>query len=109
MNNRKSGAPKGGRVHWLLWNLSPEFKNAYRLYYDYDEHNYVFERRNGRKLYDVFIVKQTSIHYWRMMYANVEKQKYECFGYQTTRILAEFMMEMYLENKIIERKTRGGE
>lgn len=91
----KVGAPKGGRVHWLLWHLSAEFKGAYELYYDYATHNYTFARHDGRKLYDVFIVKQTSTHYWRVMYANVQKQKYECFGYRNTRMIAEYMLELY--------------
>ena len=33
--NKKAGAPKGGRVHWLLWHLTREFKGAYELYYKY--------------------------------------------------------------------------
>lgn len=27
-NEQGIGAPLGGRVHWLLWCLSPEFKGA---------------------------------------------------------------------------------
>ena len=68
---------------------------AYELYYDYARHNYVFCRHSGRKLYDVFIVWQTSRHYWCVTYANCEKQKYEHFGYRTTRIIAEWMFEIY--------------
>lgn len=96
---RKAGAPKGGRVHWLLWNLPAEFKGVYELYYDYARHNYTFCRHDGRKLHDVFIVKQTSKHWWRCMYVNVKTQKYECFGYRNTRILAEYMVELYRENE----------
>ena len=94
---RKVGAPKGGRVHWLLWHLPAEFKGKYELYYDYKKHNYTFARHSGRKLYDVFIVKQTSKHWWRCMYVNLETQKYECFGYRNTRIIAEYMVELYRE------------
>ena len=97
--NRKVGAPKGGRVHWLLWHLPSEFKGAYKLYYNYAKHNYIFERRIGRQLYDVFIVKQTSTHYWRVMYANAQTQEYECFGYKNTLILAEYMFELYKKSK----------
>ena len=95
LKRSSAGAPKGGRVHWLLWHLPAEFKGAYYLYYNYAKHNYVFCRHSGRKLLDVFVVKQTSKHYWRVMYANVETQKYECFGYKNTRMIAEYMFELY--------------
>jgi len=94
---RSSGAPKGGRVHWLLWNLPSKFKGAYILSYDYASHNYIFYRMEGRRLHDVFIVQQTSKHYWHMTYANCKTQKYEHFGYRTTRIIAEVMWDIYLE------------
>ena len=93
----KAGAPKGGRVHWLLWHLPSDFKGAYRLYYNYKRHNYVFVRHSGRQVYDVFIVQQSSRHWWKVMYANCEKQKYEYFGYRNTRIIAEKMYELYIE------------
>ena len=92
---KKVGAPKGGRVHWLLWHLSAKFKGAYMLHYNYDKHNYVFVRHEGRRLLDVFIVEQSSKHWWRVMYAYPEKQIYEHFGYRNTRIIAEKMEELY--------------
>ncbi|MBQ8685140.1 MAG: hypothetical protein IJ514_03090 [Clostridia bacterium] len=95
MINGKIGAPKGGRVHWLLWHLPAEFKGAYELYYDYKKHSYVFVRHHGRALFDVFIVMHSSKHWWRMMYSCPSKKKYEYFGYRNTRILAEFMFEIY--------------
>ena len=66
------GAPKGGRVHWLLWSLPREFKNSYILAYNYDKHNYCFYRLSGHKLYDIFIISHTSKHYFRMSYFNSE-------------------------------------
>lgn len=39
-NEQGIGAPKGGRVHWLLWCLGQDFKGAYKLYYNYAYHNY---------------------------------------------------------------------
>lgn len=95
---RRAGAPKGGRVHWMLFNLPRDFKAAYRLAYNYAKHNYVFYRMSGSQLVDVFVVVQTSRHYWRVMYAHTKKQVYECFGYRTTRILGEKMYELFLEN-----------
>ena len=40
---------------------------------------------------DVFIVAQTSKHYWKCTYANVSKQKYDFFGDNTTRRIARRM------------------
>ena len=97
MMARRVGAPKGGRVHWMLFNLPADFKFAYRLSYDYASHNYIFYRMDGMHLFDIFIVVQTSKHYWRVMYAHTQKQIYECFGYKNTRILAEIMYELYIE------------
>lgn len=94
----KRGAPKGGRVHWLLWNLPTEFKRAYKLYYNYKKHNYVFMRYKYKNLIDVFIIKQSSQHWWRVMYAHPEKQVYEYFGFRSTRIIAEIMFELYKSN-----------
>ena len=43
-NEQGIGAPKGGRVHWLLWCLPPDFKRAYKLYFNYAYHRYCFYR-----------------------------------------------------------------
>lgn len=96
MNSR--GAPKGGRVHWLLWHLPSKFKGAYKYVYNYASHNYIFYRNDGRSLYDVFIVVQTSKHYWHVTYCNVKEQKYEYFGYRNTLVIAEFMWEIYINS-----------
>ena len=63
-----------GRVHWLLWNLSPLFKGRYKLSFDYAFHRYTFYRTycNGRsnRLLDCFIVVRTSKRCFRMSYMN---------------------------------------
>ena len=98
---RPVGAPKGGRVHWLLWHLSSEFLKAYTLKYDYARHNYIFLRYFRRKLYDVFVVVQTSAHYWRFMYGNAKTGRYEHFGARSTRRVAEKMYEIYVDERNI--------
>lgn len=103
---RGVGAPKGGRVHWLLFHLPREFKIKYVLSYNYAAHNYIFYRLHGRLLFDVFIVRQTSRHYWCMTYANCKLQSYDYFGYHSTKILAEKMFELYLDNKEIPLNKR---
>ena len=74
---RGVGAPKGGRVHWLLLCLSPEFKGKYKLHFDYKYHNYVFLRYDKRKLLDIFIVMRTLIHGWKCMYFNAKCLAFE--------------------------------
>lgn len=100
--SRKVGAPKGGRVHWLLWHLSKEFKKAYQLNFHYLHHNYAFYRMRGRKLYDVFLVVQTSKHYWHVTYFCDGKQKFEYFGYRNTRMIAIIMEEIWQDTDFSE-------
>ena len=101
----KIGAPKGGRVHWMLENLSKEFRQAYCINYNYschtNEHNYLFARYSGRALYDVFIIKQTSKHFWRAMYCCPSFNAYEIYSARSTAKIAvwmELLWETYTLN-----------
>lgn len=98
------GAPKGGRVHWLLIHLPNEFKAAYRLRYDYSRHNYVFYRMRRRDLFDIFIVSQTSVHYWQLTYVNFLTQDYYHFGSQSAKNIAKKMFLIYREKGIINKR-----
>ena len=100
MKKRKTGAPKGGRVHWILHALPTEFKGAYQLSYDYKYHRYVFYRMDGRKLYDFFVVVRTSKHYFRAIYCNTERQEYEFFGHYSPDRIAEKMYDLYEIDKL---------
>lgn len=100
MMKRKVGAPKGGRVHWLLFHLPADFKGAYVLEYNYDKHNYVFYRKKDDTLFDIFVVWQSSVHYWRAVYSLPAIGKYVYFGYKNTEMIACYMYELYLENNI---------
>ena len=105
MKNRKPGAPKGGRVHWILHALPSEFKGAYILSYDYKYHRYLFYRYSGKKLYDVFIVMRSSKHYFRAFYCNAEYQEYEIFGDKQPDRIAEKMYDLYE----IDKNRKAGE
>lgn len=91
----KVGAPRGGRVHWLLWNLRRDFKGAYQLSFDYVTHNYVFYRMQHRQLYDVFVVVRTSRHCWRCMYSNVNQHIFEYFSTDNSKKMALRMWLLY--------------
>lgn len=97
---RKVGAPKGGRVHWLLWHLPGEFKNSYLFDFDYLRHNYIFYRLNGSKLYDFFAVTRTSKHYFRCVYVRCQNQYIEYFGSSKSIKIAEKMYDLYLLDKV---------
>ena len=62
------------RVHWLLFDLSTDFKGYYKLLFDYAKHSYLFYRTycEGRsnRLKEVFIVIRTSKRCYRLMYYN---------------------------------------
>lgn len=100
MIKRKVGAPKGGRVHWVLWELPTEFKGAFQLRYDYAYHRYIFYRMNGRKLYDIFIINRSKkARYFRAVYVNVERNEVEFFGHKKPSAIAEKCYDLYLTDK----------
>ena len=80
-----------GRVHWLLWNLSPQFKGKYILSYDYLFHRYFFYRRKGYKIYDTFTVIRTSKRCFRVTYCNLETKQFEYFSCRTSAETAKKM------------------
>lgn len=91
------------RVHWLLHNLSRDFKGAYRLCYNYASHNYMFYRMSGRKLYDIFIVQRTSKRCFRVMYCNTETEEFQYFSCWKSSHTAKRMWYIY---KLDEKRRR---
>lgn len=65
---RRVGAPKGGRVHWVLYDLSMYVRSTYTIKFRYECHDYVLYRIWKGKLIDVFIVKRTSKRCYRTLY-----------------------------------------
>lgn len=106
--SNKIGAPKGGFVHWLVLSLPADFKKAYlfdhkvvkHIEKNYNEHHYVFYRLQGRKLYDIFVIVQTSEHYWHVTYYNARQGKYDYFGDKKTSRLARRMWFLYEIDRI---------
>ncbi len=106
MGTGKVGAPLGGRVHWLLWHLSAEFKRAYKLSFDYEYHNYHFVRHedgNIRKLpIDEYIVIRTSRRCFRCMYFNYNNNYFEYFSEKTSFAMAEHLLKLFRKIKATE-------
>lgn len=94
------------RVHWLLWNLTPEFKGKYQLIYDYAKHSYTFYRMDGRKLYDIFIVVRTSKRCWKVSYCNARTKEMQVFSCRKSINAARRMWYIY---KIDEETFPRGE
>lgn len=74
----KVGAPKGGRVHWLLINLPLYVKKNYYVNYNYPYHDYCIHRKCKKistynfAYMDLYVVKRTSRKCWRLMAFNME-------------------------------------
>lgn len=83
------------RVHWLLFNLSTEFKGAYSLVYDYSNHKYLFYRTENRKIYDLFVVVRSSKHCFRVVYANTRTKDIQYFSCRKSSICARRMYYLW--------------
>ncbi len=99
MANGRAGAPKGGRVHWLLWNLTSELKRAYVVRFDYENHNYALirypERNERRNPIDEFIVIRTSECCWRIMYYHFEQSYFEYVSAKTSNEAVKLMQSIF--------------
>ena len=102
--NRKVGAPKGGRVHWLLLNLQryPDFLRAYVCKYDYLHHKYIFYRKERRTIVDFFIVCRTSKRCFRCSYGNLELSYVEYFSTYTSAQMALRLWILYKKIEIMK-------
>lgn len=87
------------RVHWFLWNLPTNVKRAYRLYYDYEYHNYLLVRFPFGKLkpVDLFVIIRTSRRCWRCMYYHFYFNYFEYFSEKTSSMLAKKVEFTYLK------------
>lgn len=92
---RNVGAPRGGRVHWLLWNLRKDFAAAYHIKYNYARHSYLFCRYIKRDLFDTFSVVRTSRRCWRCIYCCPDCGVYEYFSTYTSKQMALRMWLLY--------------
>ena len=104
----KVGAPPGGRVHWLIWNLPSEIKRAYEIIFDYEFHNYLLQRKpDGKhKATDFFIVVRTSRRCWRCYYFHFEYKYFEYFSEKTSNKMAEHILKVYHKIRASEERAK---
>ena len=95
------GSPKGGRVHWFWYLLSPEIKKRFTLSMNYGEHNYLLYRRKKSTLVSVVAVVRTCKRCFRMTYHNALTGKSLYKAFKSARALAEWLNE-YLTFEINE-------
>lgn len=97
----KVGAPKGGRVHWFLWELPREIAKVYTLRYNYTYHNYALFRFPGKderkKPIDEFLVIRTSNQCFRVMYYHHERNVFKYFTAKSPKKAGELVAEVYHE------------
>lgn len=103
MSAGKAGAPKGGRVHWLQFELSGEFSLAYHLENNYRYHNYRYSRYRKRTLIDEFIVVRTSKKCYRVTYYNADFKHFQYFSARTCGECADKMRAIYNVFKLLEQ------
>lgn len=107
MSNRV-GAPLGGRVHWLLLNLSGNFKLNHTLSYNYKTHCYTFYRYTGqrnKRIVDVYIIIRTSKRCFKLMYNNLNLDIYITKSFRTSKLCAGFMDKLFNEFTAYEIKN----
>ncbi len=96
----KVGAPKGGRVHWLILNLPLYVIRNYWISYDYTTHDYCIFRRckqislNNFLYMDIYIVKRTSRKCWRLMAFNMETAQTVFQTFRKSVEVAEYINEV---------------
>ena len=102
MSKGKSGAPKGGRVHWFLHYIEriPEIIDNYRVIYDYPFHNYFIYRASVLTVFkDFFIVMRTSVRCFRVMYFNAITKDFEYKSFKKIAPLVAWVKEKAILNK----------
>lgn len=92
---RGPGAPPGGTVYWLAFELSGEFLRAYKMDYAPHKHNYRFVRYNKRTVIDEFLVVRTSKKCYRVIYFNAEHEYYLYFSARNYKACAKRMIDIY--------------
>lgn len=96
----KVGAPKGGRVHWLLLNLPLYVVRNYWACYDYTTHDYCIFRKckqislNNFRYMDIYMVKRTSRKCWRLMAFNMETAQTVFRSFRKSSDVAEYINEL---------------
>ena len=107
--SRGPGAPPGGSVHWLAFELSGEFMLAYKMNYAAHKHNYRFARYNKRTLIDEFLVVRTSKRCYRVIYFNADYNYFNYFSARNYRECAQRMKELYKFFRRIETAAEAAE
>ncbi len=114
----KRGAPKGGRVHWLLHRLSFDFRHKYYRSYDYLKHSYFFLRNydgfsmKHLRMSDVFIVTRTSKLCWRVSSCNIPFGLCEYASLRDSQAVADYLdmkSSEYEQQRILWEKEQAAQ
>lgn len=87
------------RVHWLLHDLSTDFKRDFNLYFDYAYHTYVFYNNYGYRsprIKEFFSIVRTSKRCFRLFYFNDYHGINMYRSFNNYRKCADFMMMLHM-------------
>ena len=98
------GTNEGGRVHWFLLHLSPMVKTRFKLFWDYEYHNYALIRTEKRTLIDVFVVVRSSERCFRVIYFNKKTLYFEYFSARNAKAAAELVNKKAARQKRAEQR-----
>lgn len=106
----KSGAPKGGRVHWLALMLPRITIQKYDFDFDYDKHNYhLIFKSEYKNRYDEYTIIRTSEKCFRVIYYDRPTNFFEYKAYRKAvdvidYILYRLPIKLKLENDFEQEK-----
>lgn len=89
------GAPKGGRVHWFLFQLHKDIKKHYQIDYVYTNHSYLLYRMQGRFIYDLFTIIRTSKKCFRVSYVCKSQRLFFYQSFKTSNEASYYVYRIY--------------
>lgn len=96
------GAPKGGRVHWLLLSLNSNVWNyGYTVSYNYEDKSYCLFRKVKNTMRAVFIIIKTSTYAYRLSYHNFYTKKTLYNSFKSAKKCARFI-NAFVKDEILD-------
>lgn len=100
----KIGAPKGGRVHYLLLSLKPYVWNyGYAVSFKYENKDYCLVRKIKNTARAVFIIKKTSRSTYRLTYHNFLTKKTLYKSFNSAKKCA-FFVNKFVKDEILDEE-----
>lgn len=106
---KRAGAPKGGRVHSIVWDMLRIMKRHYKIRYNYEFHNYWFECHGfPKKRQDQYIVIKRP-RSWHVTYHDRPTKNCSEESFARLRDLEDWIYAMYEKKKEQEEEYERAE